>query len=84
MRGKMLWFNDAKDIGAICAEDGEHLTVHGGHFALGAKPTGRCGGTVVDYRLVEDEMERRAVDVALVPEVAARRARQRHSPRIAR
>lgn len=81
MRGKMLWFNDVKDLGAICAEDGEHLSVHGAHFAPGAKPTGRCGGTLVDFRLVEDWMGRRAEQVTLVPELAQGRARQRRSPR---
>jgi cold shock CspA family protein len=84
MRGKMLWFNEVKDIGAICAEDGEHLSVHGAHFAPGAKPEGRCGGTVVDFRLVEDETERRAEHVTLVPELMQGRARQRRTPRAIR
>jgi cold shock CspA family protein len=84
MRGKMLWFNDSKDVGAICTEDGEHLSVHGTHFAPGAKPTGRCGGTIVDFRLVEDLMERRAEEVTLVPELVGGRARQRRSPRAVR
>jgi cold shock CspA family protein len=84
MRGKMLWFNEAKDIGAICAEDGEHLSVQGAHFAPGAKPAGRCGGTVVDFRLVEDQTERRAEQVTLVPETLQGRARQRRTPRAIR
>jgi cold shock CspA family protein len=84
MRGKMLWFNGDKDIGAICAEDGEHLPVHGSQFAPGTKPTGRCGGTVVDFRLVEDQSDRRAEQVTLVPEIARGRARQRRTARATR
>lgn len=84
MRGKMLWFNGDKDLGAICMENGEHLAVHGEHFEPGSKPTGRCGGTVVEFRLVEDLAERRAEQVMLVPELDHGRARQRRSPRAVR
>jgi cold shock CspA family protein len=84
MRGKMLWFNDLKDVGQICAEDGEYLSVHGAHFAPGDKPTGRCGGTVVNFHLVDDQTGRRAEHVTLVPELAGGRARQRRSPRAIR
>jgi cold shock CspA family protein len=84
MRGTMLWFNETKDLGAIRAQDGEHLSVHGAHFAPGAKPEGRCGGTAVDYLLVDDQEGRRAEHVTLVPELVQGRARQRRSPRATR
>jgi cold shock CspA family protein len=84
MRGTMLWFNGDKDLGAIRTEDGEHLAVHGEHFAPGAKPIGKCGGTVVEYQLVEDEEERRAEKVTLVPVVLSGRARQRRTARASR
>jgi cold shock CspA family protein len=77
MRGTMLWFNEEKNLGVIEAADGERLPVHGAHFAPGARPSGRCRGTAVEFRVVAGE-ERHAAEVTLVPELVARRARRRH------
>jgi hypothetical protein len=76
MRGKLLWFNDEKDLGLIEADGGERLPVLGEAFAPGARPVGRCGGTAVDFRLVEGD-EPSAADVTVVPVVAGGRARRR-------
>jgi cold shock CspA family protein len=84
MRGNMLWFNDAKDLGQLRTHEGEHVSVHGAHFAPGARPTGPCGGTVVDFELVEDETGRRAEHVTLVPVAVGGRARQRRTSRALR
>ena len=77
MRGTMLWFNQDKNLGVIEADDGERLPVHGAQFAPGARPDGRCRGTVVAFRIV-GEADRQAADVTLVPELVPRRARRRH------
>ncbi|MGH2997257.1 MAG: cold shock domain-containing protein [Gaiellaceae bacterium] len=77
MRGTMLWFNEAKDTGFITTEEGERLLAHGSGFAAGARPHGRCGGVLVDFRVTEGEDGRRAEDVTLVEEAAPRRARMR-------
>ena len=76
MDGRMLWFNDEKDLGLIEAEGGERVQVHGSDFA-DARPVGRCGGTAVSFRLVENDVPR-AADVTLVPQIDPRRARRRH------
>ena len=77
MRGTMLWFNDEKDLGYIDTEDGERVAVHGRGFASGAGPTGRCGGTVVEFVVSGSGAARTARDVTLVPEAEQRRARRR-------
>ena len=77
MRGTMLWFNEEKNLGVIEAADGERLTVHGAQFEAGARPSGRCRGTEVDFRVVDGD-ERHAAGVTLVPELVPRRARRRH------
>lgn len=76
MRGTMLWFNETKDRGAIAAEDGEQVSVVRTAF-VGAAPEGRCGGTPVEFTLVENGDGRTAHDVAIVEELAPRRARRR-------
>ena len=78
MQGTMLWFNEMKDFGFISTEDGERLYVHGTGFASGARPKGRCAGSVVTFRIAEADDERKAEDVSFVTEVAPRRARLRH------
>lgn len=78
MRGTMLWFNETKDFGFITTEEGERLYVHGTGFAAGARPQGRCAGTVVSFHVAEVGEERKAEEVSVVPEVAPRRARMRH------
>ena len=81
MRGRMLWFNADKDRGQIDTEDGERLDVRGDGFASGAAPAGRCAGTPVTFAIAEGDERRIARDVAVVPEVAQRRARRRHGHR---
>lgn len=78
VRGKMLWFNEVKDFGFISTDEGERLYVHGTGFAGGTRPQGRCAGMLVEFHVREDEGGRKAAQVALVPEVAQRRARRRH------
>jgi cold shock CspA family protein len=79
MRGKLLWFNESKDRGQISTDDGEHLVVHGSGFQPGHAPAGRCAGTPVSFERIGAETEGHAlaVDVALVDELPARRARRR-------
>jgi hypothetical protein len=77
MRGKMLWFNEAKDHGFIETDEGERLAVLGSGFAGGARPAGRCAETVVTFEVDDSGETRRAQNVAFEPEVAARRARIR-------
>jgi hypothetical protein len=77
MRGTMLWFNEEKNLGVIEADDGERLPVNGVQFAPGARPSGRCRGTAVEFHVVDGD-ERHATGVTLVPELVPRRARRRH------
>jgi hypothetical protein len=77
MRGRMLWFNEDKNLGQIEADDGERLEVRGEHFVSGWRPVGRCGGTPVSFGVVDGDV-RAARDVALVPEVLGNRARRRN------
>ena len=77
MRGKMLWFNEVKDLGFILTDEGERLSVLGSGFAVGERPQGRCAHTVVSFEISEIDGQRQAQDVVFVPEVAARRARLR-------
>lgn len=77
MRGKMLWFNEVKDLGFIRTDEGERLSVLGPAFAGGARPQGRCAEAVVTFEIDERDGGRQAENVAFVPEVRARRARRR-------
>ena len=77
MRGTMLYFNDEKDLGLIATEAGDRVPVQESDFVTGAGPTGRCGGTVVEFRLAVRGGEEVARDVTLVEELAPRRARRR-------
>ena len=74
MRGTMLWFNSAKDLGALRTVEGERLDVSGSAFLPGEKPTGRCAGTPVEFVRIDGAVS----ELAFVPEVSARRARMRH------
>jgi hypothetical protein len=66
----MLWFNAAKDFGALRSEDGERIDVPGAAFLPGEKPLGRCAGKAVEFdadagdiagvRFVCDSQPRRA------------------------
>jgi hypothetical protein len=77
MRGKMLWFNEVKDLGFIHTDEGERLSVLGSGFAGGNRPQGRCAETVVAFEINESGGERQAGNVTLVEEAAPRRARLR-------
>ena len=78
MEGTMLWFNAAKQHGFIQTDDGERLRVDHDGFAAGELLADRCRGTRVSFdRTDGPEEEARAVNVAVVPLVVARRARSR-------
>ena len=81
MEGTMLWFNPAKRHGFIRTEEGERLRVDDDGFAAGQLPSDRCRGTRVSFdRATDHTEEARAMNVAVVPLVAARRARSRGRP----
>ncbi len=73
MEGPMLWFNPEKRHGFIRADDGERLRVDQAGFAAGQSLGDRCRGTRVSFERAAD----RAVNVAVVPLFAERRARSR-------
>jgi len=74
----MLWFNPAKHHGFIWTDEGERLRVEQDGFAEGHVLGERCRGTRVTFdRDAEVSHAPRAVNVAVVPLVAARRARMR-------
>jgi hypothetical protein len=80
MRGKMLWFNEIKDLGFILTDDGERLSVLGDGFANGERPQGRCAEKVVTFEVNEQGVERQAENVVFVEEGPQRRARLRSRP----
>ncbi|HVN61671.1 MAG TPA: hypothetical protein VMT59_10425 [Gaiellaceae bacterium] len=74
----MIWFNPAKRHGFIRTDEGERLRVDEAGLAQGALLGDRCRGTRVRFdRMPGEQDEARAVDVSLVPLMAARRARLR-------
>ena len=74
----MIWFNPAKRHGFIRTDDGERLRVDQDGFATGQLLGDRCRGTRVSFDRAGDRVEEaRAVNVAVVPLVAVRRARSR-------
>jgi hypothetical protein len=77
MRGKMLWFNEVKDLGFILTDEGERLSVLGPGFAEGERPEGRCAHTIVSFVIDERDGERQAEKVTFVPAESMRRARLR-------
>jgi cold shock CspA family protein len=78
MEGTMLWFNPAKQHGFIRTDEGERLRVDYDGFATGEAMGDGCRGTRVTFELGAYEGdEARAVNVAVVPLFAARRARSR-------
>ena len=77
MRGKMLWFNEKKDLGFIRTDEGERLSVLGPGFEGGKRPQGRCAQAVVDFVIDATGSERQAKNVNFVEEDAPRRARMR-------
>jgi hypothetical protein len=70
----MLWFNAAKDLGALRTDVGERLEVPGTAFLPGEKPVGRCAGKAIEFEAVEGAV----TGLAFVPERSQRRARRRH------
>jgi cold shock CspA family protein len=78
MEGTMLWFNPGKRHGFIRTDEGERLRVDQDGFAAGQLLGDRCRGTRVSFDRAADLVEEaRAVNVAVVPLYAARRARPR-------
>lgn len=75
MRGTMLWFNEAKDAGALRTDDGDRMDVPGTAFLPGEKPLGRCAGRTVEF----EQLEERVSALAFVHESNPRRARLRRS-----
>lgn len=73
----MLWFNPAKQHGFIRTDDDERLRVDEEGFAVGQMVGDRCRGTRVTLERAADGAEPRAVNVAVVPLFAERRARAR-------
>jgi cold shock CspA family protein len=78
MEGTMLWFNPTKRHGFIHTDEGERLRVDHDGFAAGEVLGDRCRGTRVSFDRAADQVEEaRAVNVAVMPLFAARRARSR-------
>jgi len=77
MRGKMLWFNEKKDLGFIRTDEGERLSVLGPGFAGGKRPQGRCAHKEVEFEIDATGAERQAGNVVLVEADSPRRARLR-------
>jgi cold shock CspA family protein len=78
MEGMMLWFSPDKGHGFIQTDEGERLRVDQDGFAAGHVLADRCKGTRVSFdRTAGQAEEARAVNVAVVPESVARRARSR-------
>jgi hypothetical protein len=67
----MLWFNEAKDLGALRTDDGERIEVPGTAFAAGEKPVGRCAGKAIEFESLEGVIS----GIAFVPVADQRRAR---------
>ena len=78
MEGTMLWFSPAKRHGFILTDEGERLQVDQEGIAAGQVLADRCRGTRVSFDRTDAPFDdARAVNVALVPVVVARRARSR-------
>ena len=77
MRGKMLWFNEKKDLGFILTDEGERLSVLGPAFAGGGRPEGRCAQMEVEFQIDSTGAEHQAENVVLVEADTPRRARLR-------
>jgi hypothetical protein len=77
MRGTMLWFNEAKDLGALRTDGGERIEVPGSAFSPDEKPVGRCAGKPIEF----DSRDGVIAAIAFVPESSGRRARMRRPNR---
>jgi cold shock CspA family protein len=80
MRGKMLWFNEVKDLGVVVTDEGDRLSVRGSGFAGGERPRGRCAEAVVTFEISASGGGEEAEDVVFVKEASPRRARLRGRP----
>ncbi len=78
MEGTMLWFNPSKQHGFIRTDEGERLRVDRAGFAAGQLLGDGCRGTRVRFeRTLDTHEDARALNVAVVPLYAERRARSR-------
>lgn len=80
MRGKLLWFNEAKGFGFIRTEEDERLYVHRSGFEPGQVPVGRCAEKLVTFERETADVEGGycAVSVSIVEDApSGRRARLR-------
>ncbi len=78
MEGTMIWFNPAKRHGFIRTDDGERLRVDETGFEAGLALGDGCRGTRVSFQRSLPELDdARAVNVSVLPLMAARRARMR-------
>jgi hypothetical protein len=75
MRGTMLWFNEAKDLGALLTDDGDRIDVPGTAFLRGEKPLGRCAGKRVEF----EQFDGAVCALTFVPDLNPPRARLRRS-----
>lgn len=73
VRGTMLWFNAAKDLGALRTDEGERIEVPGAAFLPGEEPVGRCAGMEIEFDATTDGVS----GISFVPVVSPRRARLR-------
>ena len=70
----MLWFNAAKDLGALRTAEGERIEVSGDAFAPGEKPTERCAGKPIEFETLDGAI----TGIAFPEDIAPRRARMRN------
>ena len=70
----MLWFNAAKDLGALRTAEGERIEVRGDAFAPGEKPVERCAGKPIEFETLDGAI----TGIAFPDDVAPRRARMRN------
>jgi hypothetical protein len=74
----MLWFNAEKRHGFIRTDEGERLRVDDDGLAVGQVLGDRCRGARVSFERFGVELDdARAVNVAMIPVFAERRARSR-------
>ena len=71
----MLWFNQAKDSGALRTDAGDRIDISGTAFLPGEKPLGRCAGKAVEFERLEEGVSA----LAFVEDSNPRRARLRRS-----
>ena len=69
----MLWFNEAKDLGALRTSEGERIEFSGNAFAPGEKPVERCAGRPIEFDAIDGAVK----EIVFPPEILPRRARLR-------